>query len=41
MLSLILTHHDVMYLATKLGTLALVLLVIWLLHRTDDGKVHS
>lgn len=46
MLSIILTDQAVLYLATKLGTLALVLLLCWLvpkLHprRTEHHQAHS
>ncbi len=35
MLSFMLTYHDTLYLATKLGALALVLLACWLLPRLE------
>ncbi|MGP1385947.1 MAG: hypothetical protein ACTS2F_20475 [Thainema sp.] len=45
MLSIILTSHDVLYLATKLGALALVLFACWLVpklqaHYAEHHQAH-
>lgn len=41
MLSFIFTYPDTLYLATKLGTLGVVVLAYWLIARSDRATHHG
>ncbi|QQE67128.1 hypothetical protein GFS31_38400 [Leptolyngbya sp. BL0902] len=40
MLSFIFTYQDILYLATKLGALGVVVLAYWLISRHDHKATH-